>query len=107
MSGKSGVGLFFLEEDSLFIVRNIVEGGSAWRDGTIKLSDICVAVDGISMEERVLQDLRNAISGTEGTTVSLTFHRIIDDSRVIFSVVLRRGLGIVEENAHLSLELSL
>ena len=50
MSGKSGVGLFFLEEDSLFVVRNIVEGGSAWRDGTIKLSDICVAVDGTTIK---------------------------------------------------------
>lgn len=63
MSGKSGVGLFFLEEDSLFIVRNIVEGGSAWRDGTIKLSDICVAVDGTTME-----DSRRQLSG-EGATV--------------------------------------
>ena len=106
MSGKSGVGLFFLEEDSLFIVRNIVEGGSAWRDGTIKLSDICVAVDRISMEDRSLQDLRNAVIGEEGTMVTLTFHRIVDQSRTVFKVVLRRGQGLVEENARLLLELS-
>jgi hypothetical protein len=105
-TGKSGVGLFFLEEDSLFIVRNIVEGGSAWRDGTIKMSDICVAVDGISMEDRGLQDLRNAVIGAEGTMVTLTFHRIVDQSRTVFKVVLRRGQGLVEENARLSLELS-
>jgi hypothetical protein len=105
-SGKAGVGLFFLEEDSLFVVRNIVEGGSAWRDGTIKLSDICVAVDGISMEERSLQDLRSAVIGPPGTMVALTFHRIIDQCRTVFQVLLRRGLGLVEENARISLELS-
>ncbi len=52
-----------LGAQSLFIVRNIVEGGSAWRDGTIKLSDICVANDGTTME-----DSRRSLSG-EGATV--------------------------------------
>jgi chromosome segregation ATPase len=87
-------------------VRNIVEGGSAWRDGTIKLSDICVAVDGVSMEDRSLQDLRNVVIGAEGTTVALTFHRIIDQSRTVFQVILRRGVGLVEENVRLTSKLS-
>jgi hypothetical protein len=58
------------------------------------------------MEGRSLQELRDAVIGTQGTMVAMTFHRIIDQSRAVFQVVLRRGLGLVEENARLSLELS-
>jgi hypothetical protein len=99
-SGKAGVGLFFQEEKKELIVRNIVAGGSAEANGSIKPGDIIISVDGKSVEGQGIETLRDCIIGSIGTFVELSFLRPSRSSTEtsitqaktpnIFSVVLER-----------------
>ena len=94
-SGKAGVGLFFQEEKKELIVRNIVAGGSAEANGSIKPGDIIISVDGKSVEGQGIEMLRDCIIGSIGTFVELSFLRPSPSSTQaktphIFSVVLER-----------------
>jgi hypothetical protein len=91
--GKAGVGLFFQEEKKELIVRNIVPGGSAAANGTIKPGDVIISVDGKSVEGQGIETLRDCIIGSIGTFVELSFLRpthASNESPVIFSVTLER-----------------
>jgi hypothetical protein len=92
-NGKAGVGLFFQEEKKELIVRNIVPGGSAAANGTIKPGDIIISVDGKSVEGQGIETLRDCIIGSIGTFVELSFLRpshVSTESPSIFSVILER-----------------
>ena len=94
-SGKAGVGLFFKEEEKGLIVSNIVAGGSADANGSIKPGDIIISVDGKSVEGQGIEMLRDCIIGSIGTFVELSFLRPSPSSTQaktphIFSVVLER-----------------
>ena len=91
--GKAGVGLFFQEEKKELVVRNIVPGGSAEANGSIKPGDIIIGVDGKSVEGQGIEMLRDCIIGNIGTFVELSFLRpspAHTDSPNIYSVVLER-----------------
>lgn len=96
-SGKAGVGLFFQEEKKELVVRNIVAGGSAEANGSIKPGDIIISVDGKSVEGQGIETLRDCIIGSIGTFVELSFLRpsrgtaeTLAQTPNIFSVVLER-----------------
>ncbi len=92
-SGKAGVGLFFKEEEKGLIVRNIVAGGSAEANGSIKPGDIIISADGKSVEGQGIEFLRDCIIGNIGTFVELSFlrpPRNPTETSNIFSVVLER-----------------
>lgn len=56
------------------MVKTIVSGGSAERDGRVQVGDVLIAVDGVDI--RGLQNaFKNAIIGPEGTTVRLKLLR--------------------------------
>ncbi|MBO5945862.1 MAG: S41 family peptidase [Clostridia bacterium] len=100
MSGNyTGVGIVVTEsDDGLILINDVLEGGSAHESG-ILAGDIITAVDGILVAERGYRDSIDAISGEEGTTVTLTVDR--DGESFTFTLTRRR---LVESSVRYSLE---
>lgn len=61
----TGVGLFFereMHDGSYFpVIKDITQKGSAYREGTIKTSEILLSVDGKSCREMSLTELKGAV----------------------------------------------
>jgi len=75
----SGVGVFFQQEsDGKVYVKTIVSGGSAERDGRVKLGDVMCGVDGRDVIGEPVSVLRSLLLGHEGSTVVLTFARAVE-----------------------------
>ena len=53
-------------------IESFIEGGSAKESGDIKVGDYVVAVDGMEMYGKTLNEVVSYIRGPEGTTVTLT-----------------------------------
>jgi len=74
-TGMAGVGLFFereMHDGSYFpVIKDITQKGSAYREGTIKTSEILLSVDGKSCREMSLTELKGAVIGTIGTVADL------------------------------------
>ena len=100
MSGNyTGVGIVVTEsDDGLILINDVLEGGSAHESG-ILAGDIITAVDGILVAERGYRDSIDAISGEEGTTVTLTVNR--DGESISFTLIRRK---LTENSARYSLD---
>jgi C-terminal processing protease CtpA/Prc len=73
--------------DPKVYVKNVVRGGSAWRDGKLQVGDVIRAVDGIDVTNEAVSDLRRRIVGPQGTHVRLMFSRPgQDDFEVMFMI---------------------
>jgi len=61
----TGVGLFFereMHDGSYFpVIKDITQKGSAYREGTIKTSEILLSVDGKSCREMSLNELKGVV----------------------------------------------
>ncbi|EKX37354.1 hypothetical protein GUITHDRAFT_165492 [Guillardia theta CCMP2712] len=78
-TGMSGVGIFFQQEgDGKVYVRTIVSGGSAERDGRVRVGDVMCGVDGRDVIGEPVSVLRSLLLGHEGSTVVLTFARAVE-----------------------------
>ena len=92
---QAGVGIFFQQDVGGFVVvKTIVKGGSAERDGTVQIGDRILSVDDRSVAGQSLSALRSLILGPQGSTVKLEFVRqgigfFIRDQ--VYSVSLIRG----------------
>jgi hypothetical protein len=70
----SGVGIFFQQEsDGKVYVNTIVSGGSAERDGRVRVGDVMCSVDGRDVIGEPVSVLRSLLLGHEGSNVVLTF----------------------------------
>ena len=100
MSGKyTGIGIVVTQSDEgLIHINSVNEGGSAYEKG-LKAGDLITSVDGIPVLERGYEDSINAISGEEGTTVTLTVDR--DGESLTFTLTRRK---LVESSVTYSLE---
>jgi carboxyl-terminal processing protease len=100
MSGNyTGIGIVVTKsEGGLIHVNSVNEGGSAHEMG-LKAGDLITSVNGISVLKRGYEDSINAISGPEGTTVTLTVERA---GEVLNFTLTRRKL--VESSVSYSLE---
>ena len=77
--GMSGVGIFFQQEsDGKVYIKTIVSGGSAERDGRLRVGDVMCAIDGRDVMGEPVSVLRSLLLGHEGSTVVLTFARAVD-----------------------------
>ena len=77
----SGVGIFFQQEgDGKVYVKTIVSGGSAERDGRVRVGDVMCGVDGRDVIGEPVSVLRSLLLGHEGSNVVLTFARAVDPS---------------------------
>jgi len=77
----SGVGIFFQQEgDGRVYVKTIVSGGSAERDGRVRVGDVMCGVDGRDVIGEPVSVLRSLLLGHEGSHVVLTFARAVDPS---------------------------
>eukprot|EP00295_Goniomonas_pacifica_P029697 CAMPEP_0175950716 /NCGR_PEP_ID=MMETSP0108-20121206/29783_1 /TAXON_ID=195067 ORGANISM="Goniomonas pacifica, Strain CCMP1869" /NCGR_SAMPLE_ID=MMETSP0108 /ASSEMBLY_ACC=CAM_ASM_000204 /LENGTH=704 /DNA_ID=CAMNT_0017276863 /DNA_START=1 /DNA_END=2115 /DNA_ORIENTATION=+ len=76
-TGMAGVGIYFQQDgnDAEVYVKALVKGGSAERDGNIKLGDVIVSIDGRNCVGQSLDTLRQLIRGEVGTYVDLGFQR--------------------------------
>ena len=100
MSGNyTGVGIVVTEsDDGLILINDVLEGGSAHESG-VRAGDIITAVDGILVAERGYRDSIDAVSGEEGTTVTLTVDR--DGESFTFTLTRRK---LTESSVRYSLE---
>mmetsp|Transcript_2099 Transcript_2099/g.4787 ORF Transcript_2099/g.4787 Transcript_2099/m.4787 type:complete len:390 (+) Transcript_2099:195-1364(+) len=75
----SGVGIFFQQEsDGKVYVKTIVSGGSAERDGRVRVGDVMCGVDGRDVIGEPVSVLRSLLLGHEGSAVVLTFARAVE-----------------------------
>jgi C-terminal processing protease CtpA/Prc len=95
---QAGVGLFFSTLDgdsSRIIVKTVVKGGSADREGTIRVGDVLRHIDGqpITDTTATLADLRARVLGEIGTFVTFGFERRdgTDDQLYSYDISLMRG----------------
>jgi hypothetical protein len=90
---QAGVGIFFQQDVGGFVVvKTIVKGGSAERDGTVFVGDRILSVDDRSVAGESLPVLRSLILGPQGSVVKMKFARQgSNGSAQDFSVSLVRG----------------
>jgi hypothetical protein len=90
---QAGVGIFFQQDVGGFVVvKTIVKGGSAERDGTVQIGDRILSVDDRSVAGESLPVLRSLILGPQGSSVKMKFARQgSNGSAQDFSVSLIRG----------------
>jgi hypothetical protein len=74
MEGEGGVGLRITETPP-FRVRGCVTGGSAHQSKKVFINDTLIAVDGVSVSRRPIQEVRAMISGPADSVVQLRFMR--------------------------------
>ncbi len=73
---QAGVGVFFQQDVGGFVVvKTIVKGGSAERDGTVQIGDRILSVDDRSVAGESLPVLRSLILGPQGSAVKMKFSR--------------------------------
>ena len=90
---QAGVGIFFQQDVGGFVVvKTIVKGGSAERDGTVQIGDRILSADDRSVAGESLPVLRSLILGPQGSAVKMKFARQSSHNGVQeFSVSLIRG----------------
>ena len=90
---QAGVGIFFQQDAGGFVVvKSIVKGGSAERDGTVQIGDRILSVDDRSVAGESLPVLRSLILGPQGSAVKMKFARQSSHvSAQEFSISLIRG----------------
>ena len=76
MSGKYiGIGVVVTEsEDGLILIKSVNDDGSAFEAG-VQDGDVITSVDGIPVAERGYRESVNAVSGKEGTIVTIVVDR--------------------------------
>ncbi|MBG91304.1 MAG: hypothetical protein CL521_05755 [Actinobacteria bacterium] len=100
LSGKLyGIGAVLSEDDAFIKVIEVIAGGPAWRDGSLKKDDVIleVAQDGQEAHSILGMNISDAVQlirGKKGTTVHLTVKRPNGKVQVI-SIV--RDLVLIEE----------
>eukprot|EP00285_Hemiselmis_virescens_P012972 CAMPEP_0173406500 /NCGR_PEP_ID=MMETSP1356-20130122/64739_1 /TAXON_ID=77927 ORGANISM="Hemiselmis virescens, Strain PCC157" /NCGR_SAMPLE_ID=MMETSP1356 /ASSEMBLY_ACC=CAM_ASM_000847 /LENGTH=817 /DNA_ID=CAMNT_0014367507 /DNA_START=58 /DNA_END=2511 /DNA_ORIENTATION=- len=92
---QAGVGLYFLtkeKERGVVYVKDIIAGRSADREGTVQVGDVIQSVDGQSVANMSMDQLRAMVVGEVGTFVSMAFERPDEDDEVSsYEVSLMRG----------------
>lgn len=89
---QAGVGIFFQQEgDGSVYVKTIVSGGSAERDGSVRVGDRILAVDERQVVGEPLANLRGLILGQQGSVVRLVFERREGGDNRQFETKLMRG----------------
>jgi len=76
-------------------VASITEGGPAARSGRVLRGDFVETIDGISVQDKSINDVRPLILGRAGTTVTLGLRRESEDS-VIYVRVMREPVRLGE-----------
>jgi len=75
ISGKlTGIGMRYRLEEGEFLVRSVFEGGPAELSG-VRADDVLLRIDGISTTGMTTDDIKDRISGPEGSTVRLEIRR--------------------------------
>jgi len=83
-----GIGVEIHVEDGEFVVTSAYKGAPAEQAG-IRKGDVIVAVDGVSMRGKSMQELVSRTRGEEGTKVTITIRR--DGLTEPFDVTLERA----------------
>ena len=78
----SGIGINFVndENDNQLRVKSILKGGSAEKNGSIKVGDVLIAVSGHDVQGIPASELRNVLRGEVGKPITLSFLRIDGDN---------------------------
>jgi carboxyl-terminal processing protease len=75
ISGKlTGIGMHYRLEHGEFLVRSVFEGGPAEEAG-VRADDVLLRIDGISTTGMSVDDVKQRITGPEGSTVRLLLRR--------------------------------
>jgi len=87
----------YLRHDEWFppvicLVHHIPEGGMAWADGTMRVNDALVRVDGEDVRTKNLDEIRDLILGPSGSKIELELARFLQDgSSVFYAICLTRA----------------
>ncbi|EKX36414.1 hypothetical protein GUITHDRAFT_145778 [Guillardia theta CCMP2712] len=91
--GVGGVGIVLQRDDEHKVlgwhVRQIEVGSSAYVQGDVQLFDVLMAVEGSLVEQMEEEEIVGRILGPVGSTVTLTFGRVIHKERPELSKVVR------------------
>ncbi len=93
-----GIGAVLSEDDHFVLVREIVPGGAAWRQGILEEGDLILAVkqtegEPVDVGDMRINDVVKMIRGPKGTVVTLTVKK--PDERVL-TVAITRDVVVVE-----------
>ena len=85
---KAGVGMVLeRESNGEIFVRKLMNGSPAFNDGSIRINDKLVSIDGINLQGMLLDRVFDMINGAEGSSLGMVLMR--DGSA--YSVNLTRG----------------
>lgn len=92
-----GVGLLIRKDihDQRCYVQTVIEGGSAFQAGNIRVGDRLLEIDGNDVSSWTIEQIVRTISGPEGTVVTLTMQSSQEcdrhSSKLVYSVMLTRS----------------
>ena len=92
-ASEAGVGMVFKafpERPEEAVVQELVQGGSAMREGSVQIGDVLLQVDGEDMLAD-MSKIRRSILGEIGTFVTMQFLRRTSDGDFEYTLSLLRG----------------
>lgn len=99
--GYPGVGIVLQQRPKGVYISSVMEQGPAARSGKVKVNDRLTAIDGVSIENRSIDDILKMLHGKKGSDVTLSLerkmkeeHRYVDK---VFPVALQREYIPVNE----------
>ncbi len=93
-----GIGAVLSEEDEYILVRELVPGGAAWREGELEAGDLILSVkqhggEPVDLAGMRINDVVRMIRGPKGTEVTLQVRK--NDAR-LSSIAITRDVVVVE-----------
>lgn len=97
--GGSGIGIKAERSDAGYVVTHLKRKGVAEQDGTLKVGDLLVTVDGVDVASS-LSALPSLVLGPVGTAITIGFRR--DPGGPLYHVTLIRGGASDDDAPHLA-----
>lgn len=86
----TGIGIYVEEKDGNIVVQSPIPGSPAEEAG-LATGDVIVAVDGIDVTAKTIEEVASLIKGQEGTYVSITFKR---DGKTLTKDIIRKAIKL-------------
>ncbi len=99
--GYPGIGILMQQRPNGVYITRLTEHGPAERSGKIKINDRLIAVNGVSVDKKSIEEILPLLHGQKGTPVELSLERKVkEEHRYIdkpFTVTLQREFIPVNE----------
>lgn len=95
--GFDGIGLVFQESPQGIIVAHMLDGSPASKDGSIKVGDLLLEINGFKTSDISFEKLMDLLRGEKNEPVALVFSRPTKDNKTI-QVNLKRDTILLNED---------